>query len=184
MCHGVPSPYIWRDYLVLIEKEVGDTIVAVEFRNKDRFGWNAHKELYSFYKGGRKVKTSFTYLFYRHIMFRRSCGKCYFSNITRPSDITLADFWGWEKSVPNFNKDDKGVSLVLINTEKGRTLWTGVQGEIDSIPVKIEDCMQPNLCTPSKEHPSRMDFENLYVKKGLKAAMDCYGDTGWNYKRK
>lgn len=40
---------------------------------------------------------SFTFLFYKHIMFRKSCGKCHFANTKRPSDITIADFWGWEK---------------------------------------------------------------------------------------
>ena len=56
---------------------------------------------------------SFTFLFYKHIMFRKSCGKCHFANTKRPSDITIADFWGWRKSHPNFGDDDKGVSLIL-----------------------------------------------------------------------
>lgn len=63
---------------------------------------------------------SFTFLFYQHIMFRHSCGKCHFTNIQRPSDITIADFWGIEKVDPNINSDDKGVSLILINTEKDK----------------------------------------------------------------
>lgn len=42
---------------------------------------------------------SFTFLFYQHIMFRHSCGKCHFTNIQRPSDITIADFWGIEKLI-------------------------------------------------------------------------------------
>lgn len=37
---------------------------------------------------------SFTYLFYQHIMFRQSCEKCHYTNTRRPSDITIADFWG------------------------------------------------------------------------------------------
>ena len=70
---------------------------------------------------------NFTYVFYQHIMFRHSCGKCHFCNTTRPSDITIADFWGWEKTDPNFNQDDKGVSLILVNTHKGREIFEAVR---------------------------------------------------------
>ena len=94
---------------------------------------------------------SFTYLFYQHIMFRPSCGKCHYANTKRPSDITIADFWGWEKTDPNINADNKGVSLVLVNTEKGRELFEAVKDQMTVIPAKLEDCLQPNLCRPSLE---------------------------------
>ena len=49
---------------------------------------------------------SFTFLFYKHIMFRKSCGNCHFANTKRPSDITIADFWGWEKTDQNLNSSN------------------------------------------------------------------------------
>ena len=52
VCHGVPSPYIWRDYLEYIEKKQEDTISVVNFRDKERFGWKAHKETFEFINGG------------------------------------------------------------------------------------------------------------------------------------
>lgn len=81
---------------------------------------------------------SFSYLFYQHIMFRKSCGKCHFANIKRPSDITIADFWGIEKVAPDFNKDDKGCSLVFLNTDKGKLLFDQIKNRMDVIPVTIE----------------------------------------------
>ena len=48
VCHGVPGPYIWRDYLAYLEKKQGDTITVVNFRDKERFGWAAHKETFTF----------------------------------------------------------------------------------------------------------------------------------------
>ena len=48
VCHGVPGPYIWRDYLAYLEKNQGDTITVVNFRDKERFGWAAHKETFTF----------------------------------------------------------------------------------------------------------------------------------------
>lgn len=124
----------------------------------------------------------FTDLFYKHIMFRHSCGKCHFCNTTRPSDITLADFWGWEKTDPNINKDDKGVSLVLVNTPKGREIFGAVKDKLNIIPAELENCLQPNLQRPSGIHPKRMDFERDYVKHGFKYVMCKYGDAGWRYK--
>lgn len=117
-------------------------------------------------------------------MFRHSCGKCHFCNTIRPSDITIADFWGWEKTDTELNKDDKGVSLVLINTEKGRSLFESIEKDMHVIPAKLEDCMQPNLQHPSNIHPKRVQFERDYEKKGFLYVMKHYGNWGWRYKYK
>lgn len=182
VCHGVPGPYIWRDYLAFLEKKQGDAITVVNFRDKEVFGWKAHRETFKFRMGGGKM--SFTYVFYQHIMFRHSCGKCHFCNTTRPSDITIADFWGWEKTDPDINQDDKGVSLVLVNTPKGREIFEAVKDKLNTIPAELENCLQPNLQHPSVIHPKRMDFEKEYIKYGFKHVMYKYGDTGWRYKVK
>ena len=127
---------------------------------------------------------TFTYVFYKHIMFRHSCGKCKYTNLKRPSDITIADFWGWEKTDPAFNADDKGVSLVLCNTEKGRKIFEAISDRMDIIPAELENCLQPNLQKPSDIHPLRMDFEKDYESKGFEYVMKKYGDIGWRYKVK
>lgn len=180
VCHGVPSPYIWRDFIEYIEKKHEDKVCWVNFRDKQKYGWATHHETFKFVNGGGKVE--FTFLFYRHIIFRHSCGKCHFTNMTRPSDITIADFWGWEKTNPDFNRDDKGVSLLLINTKKGRRLLEQAKADLDMFPAKLEDCLQPNMQYPTHIHPARMKFEQLYARKGFLAAMKRYGDIGWRYK--
>lgn len=118
---------------------------------------------------------SFTYLFYKHIMFRPSCGKCHYANTRRPSDITIADFWGWEKTDPDINKDNKGVSLILVNTEKGRELFDAVKGRMTVIPAKLEDCLQPTLQRPSAIHPDAGKFERDYKRKGFEYILKKYG---------
>ncbi len=118
---------------------------------------------------------SYTYLFYKHIMFRHSCGKCHFTNTKRPSDITIADFWGWEKTDANVNADDKGLSLVLVNTEKGRKLFEEAKSDLNVIPAKLENCMQTHLRIPSDIHPKRMDFERDYINKGFDYVYKKYG---------
>ena len=121
---------------------------------------------------------SFTDLFYQHIMFRESCGKCHFTNTRRPSDITLGDFWGWEKTDPNFNKDDKGVSLVLLNTLKGKDLFDKVKDRMIVIPARIEDCLQPNLQHPSNLSPLRENFVKDYERRGVGYVLRKYRENG------
>ena len=176
VCHGVSGPYLWRDYLTYLEKKQGDTIQKVNFRDKQRFGWSAHHETFEFAKSGN---IAFNYLFYQSEMYRYSCGKCHFCNTIRPSDITIADFWGWEKTDADINKDDKGVSLVLVNTEKGRHVFDAVRPAMYVIPAKLENCLQPNLRYPTRLHPKRMEFEREYQAKGFVYVMKRYGNVGW-----
>lgn len=52
VCHGVPGPYLWRDYVAYLERKHKDTICAVNFRDKERFGWTAHHEVFKYVKMG------------------------------------------------------------------------------------------------------------------------------------
>lgn len=52
VCHGVPGPYLWRDYLSFLEKKYGSTICWVNFRDKQEYGWAAHRESFKFVNGG------------------------------------------------------------------------------------------------------------------------------------
>lgn len=176
VCHGVPGPYIWRDFMAYLEKKQGSKICWVDFRDKQKFGWTAHKETFKFVKGGGKM--IFTDLFYKHIMFRHSCGKCHYCNTKRPSDITIADFWGWEKTNPEFNKDDKGVSLILVNTEKGRELFNHINKDLNVFDVKLENALQHNLKNPSVIHKQRDLFEKLYGIFGYNKTMIILGFKG------
>lgn len=115
-------------------------------------------------------------------MFRHSCGICPFANLQRPSDITIGDFWGWEKTDLEINADNKGVSLILCNTEKGKRLFEAIKDKMDVIPAKLEDCIQPNLQHPTRNHKNRNDFERDYSLKGFLYVMKRYGDMGWRYK--
>lgn len=180
ICHGVPSPYIWRDYITYYEKKYKKRIVSVDFRDKKEYGWRNHKETLILNNQTKVTPkySPFTDLFYKHIMLRPSCGNCHFCNTTRPSDITIADFWGWEKSNPKFNKDDKGVSLLLINTEKGKRLFSAIDESLYTFQPKLEDCLQPNLQQPSTLNTQSKNFEKLYKKHGFKYILKKYTQLG------
>ena len=181
VCHGVPAPYIWRDYLTYLEKKYKQPIVEVNFRDKSRVGWNGHIESFVFQDGSKKEFNTYTYLFYRHIMLRPSCSKCHYTNFNRPSDFTLADYWGWEKLSPDFNKDNKGCSLLFVNSEKGLEIFEKRKEELDYLPTTQELCIQPNLQQPSHFDKQWADFEKLYEKQGFAAVAKRYGNLGWRY---
>lgn len=165
VCHGVPGPNLWRDYIKYIEHIQNDKICRVNFRDKQQFGWSAHRE--SFELCMEIGKKFFKESFYKHIMFRHSCGICHFCNTMRPSDITIADFWGWHKTNSDFNKDDKGVSLIFVNTEKGRKVFEIIQEVLNVFVAEMENVLQPNLKSPCAVHIKRMMFEDDYIKKGF-----------------
>ncbi len=178
VCHGVPGPNIWDDYLKYIEKKKKKKITGVNFRDKLRFGWRSHRE--SFQLDNTYVYIP-AYTFYRHIMFRHSCGECHYTNLRRTADITLADFWGWEKIDNEINKDDKGVSLILVNTLKGEKLFSEIKDKLWLISTTIDKCIQPNLQHPSTVHPLRMKFEETYSRLGFEKTMRKYGLMGWRF---
>lgn len=182
VCHGVPGPYVWRDYLSFLEKKYKSPIIQVNFRNKIKFGWAAHFETYTFSNGVEKDKHGYTYLFYKHIMLRKSCEKCPYTNLQRPSDITLADFWGWEKTNPSLNKDNKGISLLFLNTQKGQNLFNLIKNRLYTTPAELKNCLQGNLKRPSKADSSRDKFEYDYSHKGFKYVFYKYGEDSLKYK--
>lgn len=179
VCHGVPSPEVWKEYLAWQEKKHGSEAIDVSFRDKS-FGWRSHRETFTF-ADGKVSDTSYTYLFYRHLTLRDSCGSCFHADLDRPSDITFADYWRKDKAVPDFASDGAGCSLVLCNTDKGRMLLESVSSFLHVAETDLAGCMQPNMTAPSRPSPSKARFEKDFAAKGLEYVMKRYGDLGWRY---
>ncbi len=171
VCHGVPSPNIWRDYLAHVESKHKSKIIQVNFRDKKRFGWKNHKESFVLDSGAYIADNLYTELFYKNIILRKSCSNCHFTNLKRPSDITLADFWGWEKAVPDMNVDDKGISLVLINTNKGVSVFNSVKHNMNIRDIDIHQCQQARFTTPAMIHPLMDVFEKNYAELGFEPVL-------------
>ena len=109
------------------------------------------------------VRRDYTDLFYQHSMFRPSCHNCYFANIYRPGDLTLADFWGIENNDASFD-DNRGVSLVLVSSKKGQKLFEQAQNDFQWFECEIANCLQPTLVNPSDVSPRRKKFWDDYKK--------------------
>lgn len=183
ICHGVPSPAIWMDNIKLIEKVYRGKITNVNFRNKNIYGWSNHVETYNI-RNKIIAKWAFTDLFYKHLIIRECCSNCHYANLKRPSDITIGDFWGWEKVCPEFNKDDLGVSLLICNTKKGIELFNKCKGSLDFVLANKEICLQPNLIHPTKLNKAYLSFKEDYANKGYYYVYCKYGIGGWRNKTK
>lgn len=177
VCHGTPSPFIWNDYLNYWEKKKGLPVSVVDFRDKTK-GWKAHFESFVFADQSKVIVRTFTDLFYKHLMFRPSCRVCRYTDTRRPSDITIADFWGWQKVDPEFNADDKGCSLVLVQTDKGKRLFDMVSLDLNFREAPLEKCLQPNLQYPSVFSEQYDVFWKDYREKGFVYVARRYGDLG------
>ena len=166
VCHGVGAPFVWKDYLSYLENEQKDTIQKVNFRDKEEYGWSSHVETFVF-KQTSGIKRRYPYRFYHSVMFRQSCNHCHFTNIKRPSDITLGDLWGWQKIDSNLNADNKGINLLLLNTQKGVEFFDKIKERLIIKSLPDGTYLQPNLIGPTKAHFRHDKFERDYLEKGM-----------------
>lgn len=166
ICHGVPSPQIYADYLKYCEKKYGGKVTKFDFRDKT-FGWRSQKE--AIWVDDKKYNTNeYAYLFSGLDVYRPACYECKFANIDRPADFTLGDFWGIDVLVKGFS-DNKGVSLLFLNTDKAEAVFDGITNDIDYEPTVIDKVIpfNPNLYRPTAVPKDREKFWKNYHKKGF-----------------
>lgn len=177
VCHGVPSPLIWANYVKWQENRANSQIASVDFRNKKDFGWTAHVESLYMKNNIRVDSEIFKDLFYGHVILRPCCHKCPYKSIVHPGNITIADYWGIKEASPGFD-DNKGVSLVLVNDEFGASLFNSIKSEIEYRVCKIENSMQPPLKAPFPSPDNRYSFWNDYYQHGINYVIKKYTSYG------
>lgn len=120
-CHGVPSPILFKKYITWLENKYHGKVTEYSFRDK-KFGWGTQGH---FTINGKDRILFGTDPYYNSFLYgktyRPSCYQCKFASHKRPGDISIGDFWGVEKFHPNVDTI-RGVSAILINTEKGAIL--------------------------------------------------------------
>lgn len=174
VCHGVPSPLVWKKYLAWQNRKHRAVATKIDFRNKKDYGWSDHVERLTI--NGKNVDSRvYTAIFYSHCAFRPSCYVCPFKHTMHPADITIGDFWGIDKAVHGFN-DNKGVSLVLINNEKGEQVFEAVKQQLHWQLARLEDSMQPALVRPYAEPAERKAFWNDVKQNDFEFVARKYGN--------
>lgn len=174
ICHGVPSPKVWRKYL---DTYSGIDIESASFRDKDagwhRFGMRLsgtfHNDASYWHRSGIFSDDHYMQVFLSNLSLRPSCYYCPSKGGKSHSDITLGDFWGIEH-IDSDVDDDKGTSLVLINTPKGEKLFSGLNIEFKEEPyeeaVKYNPCIE--VCVAEPE--IRAKFFRVFTRSGFNAA--------------
>ena len=177
ICHGVPSPGIFREYLSLIERKKGKRVDGFTFRGKE-VGWTTPLRKISYEDGaccGELLNAdAFNNLFLgTDCILRPSCYGCRYAAKERVADISIGDFWGIESVHPDMFNGNKGCSLVLVNTEKGRRLFGEARKHMAVKRVALADAAPRNLPLRGLSVPGidREQFFLDYGRIGLERSM-------------
>ena len=188
VCHGVPSPKVWEQYKEYQERIYDAKISGLSFRDKSK-GWKDYRVMLNFENGQTYVSRSWDDIymksFIKNLISRPSCYDCKFRQWHRESDITLGDFWGAEQVLPQWN-DDKGISLVLIHSEKGQRMLQSISEKLRIKEVEKEAAVEKNrsVIAPIVVPKEREKFFAVLNEKGYDAAVQKYVKDGFLYKAK
>lgn len=176
ICHGVPSPLMFDEHIKNIEKTRRTKVKKYKCRSKAK-GWHVHCEEAEFANGKREYGTPLLQehkvLFYAGYILRPSCYECKFTNLHRPSDISLGDFWGIERSMPDWDDQD-GTSMILVNTQKGEKLCESINTDVQIRPSETYG-RQPHLEKSAYKPADRKTFWDLYHSRGYRYISAKYG---------
>ncbi len=199
ICHGVPSPGVWNKYLaetVNKYKKNNNEISSISFRDKttgwkksgftiSRFDESLHKntilhseilEENQYFKG-----------FQKELYLRPSCSFCCAKSLKSNSDITLGDFWGINYLMPNFD-DDKGISVVLVNTLKGKIYFSKIADKMEYWKSNYSVIYKYNrfIIDSANQSKYREKFFNNYKDENVSSLIKKYAKDSWQirWKRK
>lgn len=154
VCHGTPSPIVFRSYLrsvlglkpsieVLSEKEAA-RITSFFFRDK-HLSWEQYcVNIIGLSNAGNQTtlvnekytEDPYMQAFLFNYMLRPSCYNCPARKGKSGSDLLIGDFWGISRIYPDFYSP-KGVSLSLVYSEKGLSLFDDL--DLCKMAVSYED---------------------------------------------
>lgn len=183
ICHGVPSPRAFKDYIVWLNCAEKSQVKKYYFRNK-AFSWrgdsSAIENETAEIKRGKNI-SAFMNLYYSNNITCDACFNCRFTSEDRVSDLTISDFWGIEKENPAF-EDALGVSMVMLNTQKGKMLFENIEGEF--VEANIDNAKQPQLKKPTEKPEGYDAFWQSYKAQGIDYAIKTFGIPKTNIKTK
>lgn len=162
ICHGVPSRKVWRKYLEYRVNFAKSKIAQIAFRLKNE-GWKQYAVKFTFANSTAYCENLHNDIFMRGFLkdlyLRPSCHNCKFKTKERISDITVADFWGIDKLHPEWD-DDKGMSLVIVHTEKGGKLLGNIKTQLFIKEVEFDKAILANsaMVKSAIQNPLRGKF--------------------------
>lgn len=180
VCHGVPSPKLWREYACFQEKQYGK-LETVNFRCKEEF-WKSfdvkENQLYI-----PMQRDFFMQVFLKNFCLRPSCYECHAKSY-KLSDMTIADFWGIEE-IESGMDDGKGASLIITRTDKGQQVFDTVMDKLKWKKVSYEEGVKNNplefqsVSRPVQRKNFYIDLELLGFAKLKRKYTDIINGPLW-----
>lgn len=162
-CHGVPSPKVWKMYLQEVTEAGKKAIKDIKFRDKPK-GWKRFNFTLSYDESDKSYTMSscngenqYMRAFLQDMILRPSCYNCQAKCGRSHSDITIADYWGIEHTIPKMD-DDKGTSLLLVHTDKGHEALDFSQMKYVKSDYKEALRFNPAIERSAKPHRHRKEF--------------------------
>lgn len=175
VCHAVPSPLAWRKYLEkrvpsIYTDRVGGLrdIRRISSRRKN-CGWKRFSLSIGFANDKEYLSVfsddPFMRGFLAELYNRPSCHNCPCRDLRSGSDITIADFWGVGTHLPDMD-DDKGTSVVLVNTEKGGQSFSSISTGLNCKVADFDNAVKgnPAIVRPTNPHRNRSGFFRRVLK--------------------
>ena len=177
ICEGVPSPLYMEKLNLFVQKKYKSSIESIDYRYKHKdksenpvYKWDFEMMCLHLKNGRRLIKdrwfNPFWSIWLDHLMSRPSCYNCQFTNTERMADISLGDLWGVHIYCKDLYNKNKGASLVVCNTEKGKSVMKNAQEymeghELDFIDaLKYQSPMRKSIAMNPKRIEFMQDLQN------------------------
>ena len=180
VCHGMPMNEAMEKYIAEKETAYGDKLISVNFRDKS-YGWKKNC-IAEHYESGRcdlipSSEHPVHSLYLKGINMRSGCSICKYAKLPRVADITLADFWKYEGKIDHI---DRGISLVALNTEKGRIIFEKIKETVNwertTEKKALVSCR--HMAKAPLGHRSNEAFRKLLNENGFSMAYDLCSNFG------
>ena len=158
VCHGVPSPAVWRARLSEITG--GGKPLKINFRDK-RNSWAEYGVAVEYRRADGVTEESFTpknkepFLrgFFEDLCCRPACAECPSKGFSSGADLTLGDLWGAEKRYP-----EDGVGVVFVGSERGAKALESAGAELFAADYHEVVAHNPSIERSNPAHPNREKF--------------------------
>lgn len=181
LCHGFVDQDYWKDYVSLLQKKHKTNLVDFAFRNKDKGNFVArYVARYVAPNGNIKDKRFYanpsTSYYYHYFLsgkiYRENCYQCKFAQMQRVSDVTIGDYWGYHGNLDG----SKGISAIMIQTDKGKELLALTEDSFALDKSTIEDVAKNNgqLNAPISPEIKQYDILKEWKEKGAKFQDDLH----------
>lgn len=177
VCHGVPSPLVYKKYLKNIKSLNKGNIKNIQFREKSN-GWKDYNFKVTFTEGEfvqKRTHNIYMEGFLTDLYLRPSCYECKFKKPVTSADITLGDYWGVQNIHKEFD-DDKGISLILVHTDQGKGIIEKISDRMETINTDYEYSIKcnPSIVTPVSYNKKRQEFFDNIEKRNLEKNIHRY----------